>query len=299
MPVIGFLRDSPAEGFGHFVAALRKGLSETGLVEGQNIAIEFGWSDGRTDRLPTLAANFVHRPVSVIVASAIGAALAAKATTSTLPIVFAIANDPIAFGLASSLTRPGGNATGVSYLTSELGGKRLGLLHDLLPSVSLVAVLVNPNNPNADLFLRDVQAAAATIGVRSHVGNATSEGEIDSAFAAFHQRRAGALLVANDPVFNTQRLQIVSLAASHALPAIYTTREFADAGGLISYGTNLPDVYRWAGIYAGQILKGAKPADLPIHLPTTFELVINLKTAKAFGLDVPLTLLALADQVIE
>jgi putative tryptophan/tyrosine transport system substrate-binding protein len=299
MPVVGFLRDSPAEGFGHFVAALRKGLSETGFVEGQNIAIEFGWSDGYTDRLPALAENFVRRPVSVIVASAIGAALAAKAATSTLPIVFAIANDPVAFGLVGSLIRPGGNATGVSYLTSELGGKRLGLLHELLPSVSLVAVLVNPNNPNAELFLQDVQTAAATVSVRTLVVKATSESEIDSAFAAFHQQRAGALLVANDPVFNTQRLQIVSLAASHALPAIYTTREFADAGGLISYGTNLPEVYRWAGIYAGQVLKGAKPADLPIHLPTTFELVINLKTAKAFGLDVPLTLLALADQVIE
>ena len=299
IPVVGFLRDSPAEGFGHFVSALRKGLSEAGFVDGQNIAIEFGWSDGHSDRLPALAAGLVRRPASVIVASAIGAALAAKAATSTLPIVFAIANDPIAFGLVSSLTRPGGNATGVSYLTSELGGKRLGLLHELLPSVSLVAVLVNPNNPNADLFVRDVQAAAATVGVRSHVVNATSESEIDSAFAAFRQQRAGALLVANDPVFNAQRLHIVSLAARHALPAIYTTREFADAGGLISYGTNLPAVYRWAGIYAGQVLKGAKPADLPIHLPTAFELVINLKTAKAFSLDVPLTLSALADEVIE
>jgi putative ABC transport system substrate-binding protein len=187
----------------------------------------------------------------------------------------------------------------VSYLTSELGGKRLGLLHELLPSVSLVAVLVNPNNPNAELFLQDVQTAAATVSVRTLVVKASSESEIDSAFAAFHQQRAGALLVANDPIFNTQRLQIVGLAASHALPAIYTTWEFADAGGLISYGTNLPDVYRWAGIYAGQVLKGAKPADLPVHLPTTFELVINLKTAKAFSLDVPLTLLALADAVIE
>jgi putative ABC transport system substrate-binding protein len=299
MPVIGFLRDATADGSGHFVAALRKGLSEAGFVEGRNVVIDYAWTDGHTDRLPALAADLVRRRVSVIVASAINATVAAKATTSTIPIVFAIANDPVAFGLVASLSRPGGNVTGVNYLTSELGGKRLGLLHELLPKVTDFAILANPSNPTAALFIQDVEGAARTVGLRSQVFNAVNERDIGAAFAALTQRRLGALLVANDTFYTTQRAQIAALAARHAVPAIYTTREFAEAGGLLSYGPSLPDVYRQAGVYAGRILKGDKPADLPVLLPTTFEMIINLKAAKGLGLDVSPQLIARADEVIE
>jgi putative tryptophan/tyrosine transport system substrate-binding protein len=299
MPVIGFLRDATADGSGHFVAALRKGLSEAGFVDGRNVVIDYAWTDGHTDRLPALAADLVRRRVSVIVASAINATVAAKAATSTIPIVFAIANDPVAFGLVASLSRPGGNVTGVNYLTSELGGKRLGLLHELLPKVTDFAILANPGNPTAALFVQDVEGAASTVGLRSEVFKAVNERDIGPAFVALSQRRLGALLVANDPVYTTQRAQIAALAARHAVSAIYTTREFAEAGGLLSYGPSLPDVYRQAGVYAGRILKGDKPADLPVLLPTTFEMIINLKAAKGLGLDVSPQLIARADEVIE
>jgi putative ABC transport system substrate-binding protein len=299
LPVVGFLRDAAADGSGHFVAALRKGLSEAGFVEGRNVAIEYAWTDGQTDRLSALAADLVRQRVSVIISSAINATLAVKAATSAIPVVFAIANDPVAFGLVASLSRPGGNLTGVNYLTSELGGKRLGLMHELMPKVTDVAVVAHQNNPTGELFVQDAEGAARTVGLRIQVFNASSEAEIDTAFAALTQRHMGALLMANDPLFTTRREQIVALAARYAVPAIYTTREFADAGGLISYGPTLPDVYRQAGAYAGRILNGEKPADLPVLLPTTFELIINLKAAKALGIDVPPTLLAIADEVIE
>ena len=299
MPVIGFLRDTNPEGGQSFVAALRNGLREAGFREGQNLTIEYRWTNGQTDRLPELAADLVRRRVSVIVASAINPALAAKAATATIPIVFAIANDPIEFKLVASFNRPGGNVTGVSYVSAELGGKRLGLLHELVPKVTDVAVLANPTNPNTDIFTADVEAAARTVGVRSKVFNVGSEAEIETVFAALAGQRMGALLVATDALFTTQRLRIVALAARHRIPAVYTAREYAELGGLMSYGPSLPEVYRLAGAYTGRILRGEKPADLPVLLPTTYEMIINLKTAAALGLDVAPTLVARADEVIE
>jgi len=299
VPVVGFLRDATERGSGHIVAGLRKGLSEVGFVEGRNLTVAYAWTEGQTDRLPALAADLVRRRVSIIVSSAFNATIAAKAATSAIPIVFAIVNDPVAFGLVASINRPGGNLSGVSYLSSELGGKRLGLMHDILPKVADFAVLAHPNNPVSAPFISDADAAARTVGLLVGVFNASTEGEIDTAFAALTARRMGALLVANDPLFTTRRDRIVALAARNAVPAIYSTREFADAGGLISYGANLPDVYRLTGGYAGRILKGEKPADLPVLLPTTFEMIINMKTAKALDLNLPPTLLAIADQVIE
>jgi putative ABC transport system substrate-binding protein len=299
MTVIGFLRDSTAEGSVHFVAGLRKGLAEAGFVEGRNLTIDYAWTDSQTERLPALAAELARRRASVIVSSAINATIAAKAATSTIPIVFAIANDAVAFGLVASLNRPGGNVTGVSYLTSELGGKRLGLMHEILPKVTDFAVLAHPNNPTGVMFISDAEAAARTVGLRLEVFHASNDAEIDGAFPAVTARQLGALLVANDPLFTARRERIVALAARHAVPTIYTTREFADAGGLISYGPSLPEVYRLTGKYVGRILKGDKPADLPVLLPTTFEMIVNQKAAKALSLEVPPTLLAIADEVIE
>jgi putative ABC transport system substrate-binding protein len=299
MPEIGFLRNASAQGSENFVAGLRKGLAESGFVEGRNINIVYAWSEGQTDRLPALAADLVRRRVAVIVTSAIAATTAAKAATSIIPIVFAIANDAVAFGLVGSLNRPGGNLTGVSYLTSELGGKRLGLMHEMLPRVTDFAMLAHPNNPTSHLFVSDAEAAARSVGLRVEVFNAATDTEIETAFAALTARKAGALLVANDPSFTTRRAQIIALAEHHRVPTIYTLREFAESGGLISYGPSLPDVYRLAGGYAARILKGDKPADLPVLLPTTFEMVLNLNTARALGLDVPTTVRALADKVIE
>jgi putative ABC transport system substrate-binding protein len=298
-PVVGFLRDSTAAGSGFLINGLRKGLAEAGFVEGHNLTIDYAWTEDQSERLSALAAELVGRHVPVIVSSALNATFAAKAATSTVPVVFAVNNDPVASGLVASLNRPGGNLTGVSYLSSELGAKRLGLMHELLPKVTDFAVLAHPTYPSSAPFISDVKAAARSLSLRIEVFNASTESEIDTAFAALSAHRLGALLMANNPLFTTRREHIIALAARFAVPTMYVQREFANAGGLICYGTDLPDVYRLAGGYAGRILKGGKPAELPILQPTKFELVINLKTAKALKLDIPPTLLARADEVIE
>jgi putative ABC transport system substrate-binding protein len=299
VPVIGFLHGSSLAGYPRNVAAFHQGLKETGLVEGQNVAIEYRWAESRYDRLPGLAADLVRRQVAVIFAGALPAALAAKAATATIPIVFTVGGDPVKEGLVASLNRPGGNVTGVSLFFGELVAKRLELLRELAPGVTTIAVLLNPNNPNAENRSDDAHAAARASGQKIHVFNASSESEIDRSFADLVQMGAGALLVVDDPLFESRRDHLVALAARHAVPAIYNTREYAGAGGLMSYGVNFADGYRQVGIYAGRIVRGEKPADLPVVQPTTLELVINLKSAKSLGLDVPATLLARADEVIE
>jgi len=280
------------------MAAFRQGLKESGFVEGQNVAIELHWAKGQYGRLPALAADLVRRHVTVIVAVALPTALATKATTSTIPIVFASGGDPVQVGLVDSLNRPGANVTGVSLFNVALGGKRLGLLLELVPSASTIAVLENPNNPRADFDTAEAQTANA-VGKQILIAKAANERDLDGAFATLVQGRAGAVLIPAEPLFISRREQLVRLAARHAVPAIYEIREFVAAGGLMSYGINAADAYRQVGIYTGQVLKGTKPADLPVLQPTKFELVINLKTAKALGLDVPAELLALADEVIE
>jgi putative ABC transport system substrate-binding protein len=299
MPVIGYLGNSSPSPAAPGLAVFRQGLSETGYVEGQNVAIEYRWAEGRYDRLPAFAADLVDRKVEVIVAGGgVPSALAAKNATSTIPIVF-IVGDPVASGLVASLARPGGNLTGVGVMMTELMPKRLELLSELVPQAGVIALLVNPNNASTERLIRDVQEAAVAKGVRLRILAVGAEGEFETAFAALVQLHAGALVVSADPFFTSQREQLVELASRHAVPAIYEWREFAAAGGLISYGPSLTSVSRQAGIYAGKILKGAKPADLPVQQPTTFELVVNLNTAKALGLTVPPSILARADEVIE
>jgi putative tryptophan/tyrosine transport system substrate-binding protein len=300
MPVIGFLSSASPGLSAPLVAAFREGLSETGYVEGQNLAIEYRWAEFRYDRLPALAADFVARKVEVIATNGDPrAALAAKNATSTIPIVFSAISDPVAFGLVGSLARPGGNLTGVSPMQTELMGKRLELLSELVPRAGVIAHLVNPTNPSAERRMRNVQEVARAKGVALSTLKAESESDIDAAFASLAQLQAGALVVDPDPFFSSRREDIVTLAARYAVPAIYGWREATATGGLISYGANTTSVYYQGGILVGKILKGAKPADLPVRQPTKFELVINLKTAKLLGLTVPPLLLARADEIIE
>jgi putative tryptophan/tyrosine transport system substrate-binding protein len=300
MPVIGFLGIAAPAEWAIFVAAFRQGLREAGYEDGRNVAIEFRWAESRNARLPELAADLAGRQVSVLVPSTgIAAARAARAASASIPIVFVMGGDPVAFGLVASLNQPGGNTTGVSFLLNVLAAKRVGLLHDLVPAATAFGVLVNPDNPNAKADTAAAQEAARMLGLQTHVVYARTERELDVAFASLVQERAAALFVASDPMFVSRRDRLVELAASHALPAIYDRRELAAAGGLVSYGANFAEAHRLVGVYAGRILKGEKPADLPILQPTKFELVINLKTAKALGINISDNLLSLADEVIE
>jgi putative ABC transport system substrate-binding protein len=300
MPVIGLLHSTSPNYFEHFLPAVRQGLGQTGWTDGQNVTIEYRWAEGQPARLPALAADLASRQVAVIFTVGGSApAQAAKAVTSTIPIVFISAADPMKVGLIASLNRPGGNITGVSLIGSALEAKRLALLDQLAPQAALIGVLVNPNYPDADRQRRELHEAAATLKQPITVVTANTGDEIDAAFAALMQQHAGAVLVTQDILFNTRHEQIVALAARYRLPAMYNQREYVNAGGLISYGTHFADGYRQAGIYLGQILKGTKPADMPVQQPTRFEMVINLKTAKALDLTVPPSLLALADEVIE
>jgi putative ABC transport system substrate-binding protein len=299
LPVIGFLRSTPAAPFAHLVTAFRQGLGELGRVEGESVIIEQRWADNEPDRLPPLAADLVQRRVAVIVGN--GPAMqAAKAATATIPIVFVVGDDPVKSGLVGSLNRPGGNLTGVTFFGgSRLGPKRIELLHELIPKSGLIAVLLDPNYAGFVRELPDLEAAGRAVGRKIVEVKAENEGELDVAFAKIVEAGAGALLVSGGPFFTSQRRKLIALAARHAIPAIYDVREFIEAGGLISYSASITDAYRQAGIYAGRILEGAKPPELPVQQPTKFELVINLKTAKALGLEVPPTLLARADEVIE
>jgi putative tryptophan/tyrosine transport system substrate-binding protein len=299
MSVIGLLGVASPDPFAPFAAAFHQGLRETGYVEGQNVTIEYRWAEGQYDRLPALAADLVRRKVNVIVTIAAAPALAAKSATSTIPIVFAGVGDPVGFGLVASLARPGGNLTGFSNINVELTPKRLELLSELVPQAKVIALLVNPNNVNTESIIGDVQQTARAKGVEFPILKASTESEIDAAFAALVELHAGALLVGGDPYFFSRREQLVALASRHAVPASYMWREFATAGGLISYGTRVTETFRQAGSYAAKILSGAKPADLPVQQPTTFELVVNLKTANTLGLTVPQSILARADEVIE
>jgi putative ABC transport system substrate-binding protein len=300
IPIVGYLHsDSPQTVVG-LLAAFREGLSETGYIEGQNVAIEYRWAENDLSRIPELVADLVRRRVAVIATpGSSAAALAAKAATTTIPIVFSLGLDPVQLGLVDSLSRPGGNITGVNSMSNELVAKRLGLLHELLPAATHLGVLVNPQNPTTESLKKDVEAAATAIGPQIEFFTASTGAEIDTAFASLVQRRADALVVHPDNLFINRRVQLVTLAARHAVPVIYALRPDAEAGGLMSYGTKLADAHRQAGVYTGRILKGAKPMDLPVVQPTKFEFVINLQTAKTIGLTVPTTLLARADEVIE
>jgi len=298
IPVVGFLRNTPSTSFDHIVAAFRQGLGEAGFVDGRNVAIQQRWAEGRDDRLPALLADLISLKAAVIVANTAGA-FAAKAAATTVPVVFATGSDPVRDGLVASLNRPGGNFTGVIFITSELGTKRLELLRQLVPKATTVAMLVMPSGQETKLERVDVAKAAQALGLQLVVADATSRPEIEVAFATFAQRRADAVLVGTGALTNSHSEAIVALAARHSIPTIYSLREYVSVGGLMSYGTSITDAYRQAGIYAGRILKGGRPADLPVMQSTKFDLVLNLKTAKALGLDVPDRLLALADEVIE
>ena len=300
MPVIGFLSGGTAAGYAPLVAAFRQGLNESGYSEGRNVAIEFRWADGHNNQLPALAAELVGRKVAVIAAVGTPSALAAKAATSTIPIVFEAGVDPVELLFVASLNRPGGNVTGVSNFTAALIAKQFELLHELEPNFTVIAVLVNSTSTDlAASTTKGAQAAGHALGQQIRILNASTADEIDAAFATLAKQRAGALLIGGDSFFTSRRVQLAMLAARHGVPAIYNAREFPSAGGLMSYGASLTDAYRQTGIYTGKILNGAKPADLPVLQPTKFELVINLRTAKALGLTVPLTLQAAADDVIE
>jgi putative ABC transport system substrate-binding protein len=299
MPVIGHLAGSSPGPYAPFVSAFHNGLKDAGYVEGQNVAIEYRWAEGQYDRLSALAADLVRSRVTVIVANGTPAALAARAATTTIPIVFSVVDDPARLGLVTSLNRPGGNATGVNFVVAELESKQIGLLHELVPAATRVGLLVNPNYPLTGPVTRDVIAAASAIGFAIDVVRASDSREIEAAFATLIRNKADALLVGPDAVLLSRRLQLAILAARHAIPAVYNVREYPEAGGLMSYGTSQTEAYRQVGIYTGKVLNGAKPGDLPVMQSTKFELIINLPTARAIGLEIPPTLLARADEVIE
>jgi putative tryptophan/tyrosine transport system substrate-binding protein len=299
MPVIGFLGSGSSSAFAELLIAFRQGLTETGYVEGQNVSIESRWAEGEFGRLSDLAADLIQHQAAVIVTTGITSTLAAKAASSTIPLVFLSQDDPVKSGLVASFNRPGGNATGMSLLTEELVAKRLEFMRQVVPSAAPIAYLMNPHASDSEAQLGYMQTAARTVGQQFIILNASNERDIDMGFATLVQQGTGAIIVSTDPFLFSRRQQIVALAARYRVPAIYDRREFPAAGGLICYGTNLADAYRQIGVYTGRILKGTKPSDLPVMQPTKFELVINLKTAKALGLDVPPTLLALVDEVIE
>jgi putative ABC transport system substrate-binding protein len=299
MPLVGFLRDSSPDASAAILGALRQGMKEADFVEAQNVAIEYRWSEGQYDQLPKLAAELVRRQVAVIVAAGIDAAIAAKAATTTIPIIFVIGDDPVQMSIVASLNRPGGNVSGVTFYSGVLGAKGVEFLHELVPTATAIGLLVNPNSPAAEAQVREAQAATRVLGQSLHIVNARNERDIDTGFAMLEQRRVGALLISGNAEFAGQRDRLVALAARHRLPTMYPLDVFVAAGGLMSYGASITDAYRQVGVYTGRILKGAKPSDLPVMLPTKYEFVINLKTAKTLGLDIPAKLLALADRVIE
>jgi putative ABC transport system substrate-binding protein len=299
LPVIGFLNGTSPEGYGLFLLAFREGLSETGYIEGRNVAIEYRWAQGRYEQLPALAADLVRRQVAVIAATSTPANVIAMKATKDIPIVFTTSSDPVELGLVASLSRPGGNVTGAVTLNVEIVSKRLELLHEMVPSANIIVVLANPTNPNAETQSRTLEAAARAIGQQIAIVNVTTESEIDAAFASLADQRAGALLVDTDAFLFSRRDQLINLATRYKIPTIFDRRKFAEIGGLMSYGGSVTDIYRLAGIYVGRILKGEKPADLPVQQSTKVEFIINLKTAQAIGLTIPTTLLATASEVIE
>jgi ABC-type uncharacterized transport system substrate-binding protein len=300
MPVIGFLGSDSLDMYADRLRAFRQGLKETGYIEGQNFAIEYRWAEGRNDRLPALASDLIRHQPTVIVTSTTPSVLALKAATATIPIVFFIAGDPVALGLVASLNRPGGNVTGTTTLTLEVGTKWLQLLHEMVPTATTFALLINPTSPAlAEIQSRDLQTAARTLGLQIHLLHAATDRDLDAVFASLAQLRAGGLVISSDSFFFTRSEQLAAMAVRHAVPAIFGFREFAAAGGLVSYGGSIADAHRWLGVYTGRILRGEKPADLPVQQAVKVELVINLKTAKALGLEIPPTLLARADEVIE